>query len=244
MKSTKLIITIVLSISIIITSCTINEDCITGNGTIITEIISVPQFSGIIAYGGDNVTISQGDVQEVQVTGYPNIINRLKRNVNGNIWKIVLEDGCYRNSDLNINIIIPNFEQIELLGSGNIIVNDFTNQQDLNLEILGSGDIVLNANQGSENVFINIEGSGNVIGHSDFIGLNNLEIDIIGSGSYNGFPIKTDNCLINIEGSGNCNVYVNNNLDVNIHGSGNVNYKGIPTITQNITGSGTMNNAN
>jgi hypothetical protein len=244
MKTQKLKTIAILLISILITSCSNNDDCTVGSGTIVTETISINTFSGIITSGLDNVNITQSDVQEVTVTGYQNIINRVKRSVNNGIWNIELEDGCYKNSDLAFDIKVPNMNLLQLEGSGNIVLNDFINQGPLSLNIEGSGNIDLYANQGTELLDIVISGTGKVQGFSNFENLENLNIEIYGAGTCNLFPIETNNCRIDIEGSSVCNVFVNDYLDVDIEGSGTINYKGYPTINQSINGSGSINDAN
>jgi len=226
------------------TACSNDDDCTIGNGSITTQTISLATFSGIESSGADTIIISQGDVQKITVTGYSNIISLLKRQVSNNVWKAELEDGCYKNSDLEINITVPNMNYIKQNGSGNIQINDFINQQNMTIDLNGSGNLELNANQGTVNLDIQIAGSGSITGLSYFEDLEDLSITIYGSGSCNLFPLETDNCIIDIEGSGNCNVYVNENLNVFIDGSGIINYKGNPSISQTINGSGSINDAN
>lgn len=244
MKIFKTKFTVLLFSIIMYSSCSTDDDCITGQGAITTETIELSSFSGVISSGSDTVIISQAATQEVTVTGHPNIINRLKRSVGNGIWKAELEDGCYKNSDLTINIKVPNMNYIKLAGSGSAMINDFINQQDLKIIIEGSGSVELNENQGTHNLDITIEGSGNVTGLGNFEDLENLDIGIFGSGYFDGFQIETNACKIFTEGSGYCNVYVQDFLDVTIEGSTEINYKGNPAITSDIEGSGTINNAN
>ena len=225
-------------------SCSDDNLCITGNGLIRTQEIAIADFTGIKTYGNDHVIISQGTSQKVEVTGHSNIINKLKTVVRNGVWEIELENNCYKNADLTINITIPNLHAISLIGSGDVLVNDFINQENLSIDLIGSGNIELNENEGTENLVITIEGSGFIKGNADFLDLKKLDIDIIGSCDYEGFPIITDECNIRIEGSGNCDIFVRNKLDVTIVASGNVRYKGNPEITVSITGSGELQDAN
>src|SRR5210317_1429668 len=207
----KNLLTIALMLSIIFatSSCSTDNDCITGSGSVITQTIQLESFSGIQSSGSDSVIISQGDVQEVTVTGHSNIISMLKRNVSNDIWKAELEDGCYNNSDLEINIKVANMDYVKLAGSGNAVINDFINQQDMKIIIEGSAYVELNNNQGAENLDITIDGSGYIVGNGNFENLENLDIQIFGSGYYDAFSIDTNSCIIYTEGTGYCNIYVN-----------------------------------
>ncbi len=244
MKALKVSYLVIVILSILVVSCEKENICISGQGAITTQTLSIADFSGIDLAGASNVTIHQGTTQEVKATGHLNIINRLKTNVSENVWKIQLEDGCYENYELSFEITVPNIEDLKLSGSGNIVMNDFENQGNLDVEISGSGNIKINKFGGAEVLAVEISGSGQVLGNDDFENLKTLTLAISGSGNYSGFSIQTDDCIVDISGSGNCNVFARNNLDVTISGSGSVFYKGNPQITSNITGSGSIIDAN
>ena len=244
MKPIKIKNIVMLLSCIVITSCTTDEDCIVGNGILITETIPLASFSGIISSGTDNIIITQSNTQEVTVIGHRNIINKLKRGVSNGVWTAELQDGCYQNSQLEINIKVPEMNYVRLVGSGSLVVNDFISQEFMEVILEGSGSIDLYANQGAERLDVFIEGSGNITGFENFEDINYLDIEIYGSGNFNAFPIQSKSCEIYIEGSGNCNVYVEDYLEVDIEGSSIINYKGYPTISSHIDGSGSLHDAN
>lgn len=259
-----------LTMLLFFTSCQkdnniINANCIQGEGTVTTEILPINSFNKIDLAFASNVTVSQGATQEVSVTGHPNIIALLKRDVVNGLFVLQLEDGCYNNYHLSVDITIPNIEQVKLSGSGNIIVSSFTNQNDLILDLTGSGDMTIHDFEGSENLKIDLAGSGNITTHgfegtdvldinlagsgditanSNTMNLTTFTLLLTGSGNYNGFPLSIDDCVVSLSGSGNAELTASHTLSVIIGGSGNVSYKGTPTITQNITGSGSLINAN
>lgn len=86
-------------------------------------------------------------------------------------------------------------------------------------------------------------GSGNVT-VSDAFPADHMEVSLMGSGSFYGFPLAASTCQVDIIGSGICEITVQNELDVVIEGSGNVYYKGSPLIHEDITGSGRVVDAN
>jgi hypothetical protein len=259
-----------LTMLLFFTSCQkdnnlINANCIQGEGSVTTEILSINSFNKIDLAFASNVTVSQGATQEVSVTGHPNIIALLKRDVVNGLFVLQLEDGCYNNYHLSVDITIPNIEQVKLSGSGNIMVSSFTNQNDLILDLTGSGDMTIHDFEGSENLRIDLAGSGNITTHgfegteildinlagsgnitanSNTTSLTTFTLNLGGSGNYNGFPLSADDCTVSLSGSGNISLTASNTLGVTLGGSGNVYYKGTPTITQNIGGSGSLINAN
>ena len=198
--------------------------CINGSGSQNTITFQVDPFTGINIVGTADVHIRYDTTQSITVSGHQNILNELQNDVLGNTWQIELNnDHCYRNYNLTVDIEIPVLEKLGISGSGDIDVYHFPNMPQLDVTIDGSGEVsIMDA---IENV-------------------DELNLNIVGSGEYNGFLLKSDTCIINLNGSGNCETYVNDLLDVTISGSGSVKYKGSPTIQSNISGSGEIIDAN
>jgi hypothetical protein len=237
LKMKKIIISLTL-LTLIVSSCTLDELFISGEGAIVTQEITLDDFKGIKSLGSSTVIISKGAVQKVEVTGHANIIERVKRNVTNEVWTIELENGNYRNSNLTYKITLPILNKAIIEGSGEIIINDFESSENVTLKIMGSGNIETNSNIGCENLNVIIEGSGNLSAKKDFLNLNKLSVDIYGSGSYFGFENKTSECDIYVDGSGDCNIFASEQLNVKIKGSGDIRYKGQPAINSDISGSG------
>lgn len=86
-------------------------------------------------------------------------------------------------------------------------------------------------------------GSGNVTVANPFP-VDQMEVSILGSGSFFGFALSASTCQVDIIGSGECEISVSSDLDVVIEGSGNVYYKGSPLIHEDISGSGRVVDAN
>lgn len=233
------------AININISNCTGNSNqIIKGEGAIVTSTLTLSNFTGIDLSFANNVTISQGATQKVEATGHANIISRIKTTVANNFWEINLEDGCYQDYELSINITIPSLDKIHLSGSGDIVVNDFINQSDLEAKLNGSGQITVNGFEGTENFAVELSGSGDINGNKNISTLKKVNVTLTGSGNYNGFSIDGKDATVVLSGSGNCALTASSTLNATLSGSGNISYKGTPTITQSITGSGKLVNAN
>ena len=199
MKKSSFIIVAIAIAGLFTQSCT--KDRIEGMGEIDTVILHIEPFTGFAQEGASNVHITYGEIQEVKVTGHPNIISRIETDVINGVWIMELEDGNYSDYELTYYLTLPALDEVSSLGSGNIYVTQFIDQSD-------------------------------------------LEINLYGSGSFMGFPLKVADCRIRIEGSGECEVNVTEKLDVGIKGSGNIYYKGHPSIRTDIKGSGTLISSN
>ncbi len=245
MKLINLSAVIVIIIVVLSTSCRKDFMCTDGSGGIITNTLNVSDFTGIDLSIASDVIITQGEDFIVKATGHSNVVNKIDTRVSNNTWEIEFEDhDCYHNYDLTIYITVPDIHAVSVCGSGDVLINDFIDQNDLVLDVSGSGNIDFNTFEGAQYISASISGSGTIRGNKEIDSLNELDIRISGSGSFKGYPVITDDCDIKISGSGDCYVHVENNLVVNIVGSGNVFYLGTPSINSNISGSGSLVNAN
>lgn len=223
MKSIKLSLIALILTCIFMSSCEKEKLCTNGEGPVVTQTLNVADFSAIDLAGASNVTITEGEIQEVKAIGQANIISRVKTDVSGGKWKIDMEKGCYEDYELTIAITTPKIEGVKISGHGDVSIYGFENVTVLE---------------------VSISGNGNVIANEAFPGLQKLDISISGSGEVLGFPMVAKECEINVPGTGKIEVSVTEKLNVNISGSAKVYYKGSCTITQKITGSGEIINAN
>ena len=220
------------------------SNCIKGEGTVTTQTLSISEFNGVNLAFSSNVTIKKGATQEVKATGHPNIIDKISTQVSNSFWEIYLDNGCYVDYELSIEITVPDINRLEISGSGNINVNSFINQNDLDITLIGSGNMTLNDFEGISTLDITLSGSGNFSANSDITSLSTVILNNSGSGTYSGFAISSTDFTVNSTGSGNCKITAISTLNATLSGSGDVSNKGTPNITQNITGSGSLIDAN
>ena len=221
-----------------------NKDtCIHGDGPIVAKEVDIELFSALDLNGSLNIVLIQGNEQKVIAKGQENIISYLSTEVDEGNWTIKMQQGCYNDYELTLEITTPSLEEFGTSGTGNIqLTNNFEGIENINVFNSGSGQIFGNDSLYISNLlFVTISGSGG-------ISLNgiceNQNISVSGSGSYNSYGLASTNCVISLPGSGDCYVNVNSSLDVFISGSGNVYYTGDPDITSTITGSGQLINEN
>jgi len=195
MKVKNIIIASILLSTVISQSCTKEYQRIEGQGSITTETLYLQEFSGIAAAGADNVFISYGPEQKVEVTGHPNIISRIQTDVNNGIWQMELERGTYGKYELTYYITLPSIDKISYSGSGNVSVNSSMETDYLELSLLGSCNFK-GFSMSADYCQVDISGSGNC----EISAMKSLDVSIDGSGSvfYKGTPSIKDH----ISGSG------------------------------------------
>jgi len=217
---------------------------IKGEGEPITKILTLENFNSLKIVGSDDVIVKQGDQQEVKVIGHSNIIDKIELKVKNGVWKIQLQKGDYAEYKLKFYITLPEIKSVDLIGSANVTLSDFNESKNISLKLISSGDILLNSFNGVDNLNVDIVGSGNVKANSEYSLIHKMDINITGSGNFNGGNLKVENCEVSITGSGNASVEVVQKLTAKIAGSGNVYYKGQAEIVKEISGSGVVEDRN
>lgn len=206
-------------ISVILAFMSCSKQHISGNGTTITEIRNVNNFTTITASGNTSIYINQGTIFKVAVKGYGNLLPYYETKlVNTTLLLGYQQDVNIKNDNTEVFITLPVLNGLSLYGSGNITsTGAFDGNTDFNVVVSGSGNIHF--------------GSGTA---------QNFYSKVDGSGSIYMLNMVTNKAEVTITGSGNTEITATNQLIVKINGSGKVYYKGNPVITSSITGSGTV----
>lgn len=240
MKTTKIILGAALFLGTL-TSCE-DDDwfCIEGNGDIDSEYRSVTSFSKVELDFDAEVYLSQGPNREVKIVASDNLFDYIETDVKGSKLSLDVQGGrCIDedHGDVKIYITNPDFNALEISGSGEMKNLTPLVLNDLEIDINGSGDIDLDGLD-LDDYEIKVSGSGEVT----LSGSNADEgdIDVSGSGDVDLSGLRTSDVTIDISGSGNVEVDVVNQLNADITGSGDVKYSGSPVVNTNITGSGSI----
>jgi hypothetical protein len=242
MKNLKFLLVLPLLGALIFTSCNKDDECTEGD--VVSQVISLKEFTGIKVENSANVYVKQGDFQEIKVTSYQAVIDKLNKDVNDDIWVIDVKSDCDNFDKLDIVITVPNLDLAIVDGSGDIDINNFDSIGNLKVEVEGSGDVELNSVKGLNKLDIIADGSGNVYGGQEKVNVNELNIELDGSGNVEVYLLQAKICKVVSDGSGNCYVSVEDTLDVTIKGSGDVYYKGYPVMSVDVSGSGNLIDAN
>jgi len=104
------------------------------------------------------------------------------------------------------------------------------------LSLAGSGDIITKtAFNDLDNLKMDIAGSGTIEVKGS---ANSASVDIAGSGDVKAADLEAKSVEVSIAGSGDCYIHAVDMLKVSVAGSGDVHYKGRPRVKTSIAGSG------
>jgi hypothetical protein len=215
------------------------DDCIKGDGKIITKYIKVGDVSIIKLFGDANIILIPDSTDSIKIVGESNVLEAYEFKESGKTLKIKSDRCIFSHETVNITIPVRLVEELALNGSGNFTSTGPLRAMDLELALNGSGNFDLNVQ--ADNVFSKINGSGNVTLKGS---TKNQRTTINGSGNLEALECPTGSVSITINGSGDCKVMATSALKVVIRGSGNVYYKGTPDVSTEVKGSGGVEKLN
>ena len=189
------------------------KDVIRGNGAVGTRTLTLPAFHSVEAHYDIDAAITCGTGQQVNVSGYENLLDILDFTVIDGVLKLKFNTqyNTIRNSNIRAAI-----QKATIHGSGDIQVSGFDLPgQDFNARIHGSGDVE--------------------VGNSHF---NKAILDMYGSGEIRAQGLLCTEAIANVHGSGHTYITPATRLQANIFGSGNVYYWGSPQVEIQQSGSG------
>ena len=223
-------------ITLAFSSC--KKECLhaKGKGDIVSKEVSLESFNQISNTLSIPVYVTQGDTQKVTVHGYGNIIDLVSLKVKDGFLVISLTTLCgsVNDSNLWIEITIPQATALHLSGSGSIEVQGSLLTETMELKCSGSGNITASI-EASSSLSAHISGSGNIF----LSGTTSSEdFRVSGSGNIRSFALISEHADVHISGSGNVDAFVNEHLNATISGSGTIRYKGNASATSSISGSG------
>lgn len=231
----KMIFVFILS-TILFTACEKNDP-------ISTQTLTLDPYTGVSVQRNIKVTIRYGTTPEVRLTGSTNFLDRMDLRVENNTLIIRRDEGTYIDFNVEVLVIVPTLNFVELTSSNNIDISAFTLSEDLTLRVTNSGNINTGyLNLSANRLNIEITGDGNISTRGKAA---QSDILITGSGDYDGYEMIVDDSDVHINDSGNAKVNVLSELRAFINSTGNVYYKGQPNISQNNSnGAGMVIDAN
>lgn len=197
----------------------------------------VSSFKSLSLSISADVYITQGSKTEVILEGDPKTLEHIETKVSQGNLKIKYDSWrSNRYKKVKIYVTSPNWEGVNVSGSGNVVSKSAIKSDEFTMTLSGSGRISIE-NLSANELEARISGSGDI----DVAGpkkAGSLEISISGSGDYDGIDLAVDKVDIRISGSGSARVFAESELKASVSGSGDIYYKGNALIDARISGSG------
>ncbi|HEY1044668.1 MAG TPA: DUF2807 domain-containing protein [Telluria sp.] len=204
--------------------------------------------------GPISMTVRRGDTPALTVRAEQRLLSNIATDQEGSSMRIGVSGMLlYHRSRIEVELVVPALEQLEVSGSGNHNVNGFGGER---IEIIkhGSGKLVFNGrfrelvasaydsgaaeiNAGTpEKVSLEMIGSGKVT----VVGsCRTLRAEHTGSGELDAQHLAADDVVLEQNGSGRATVFARNSAVLTLSGSGDVEVHGNPdqrTVSRNGSG--------
>jgi len=192
-------------------------------------------FTGIGFGVAGTLVLQQGNNFSVVLEGDEDYLEEIATTVKND--KLIISHDrwmSFGNKKVTIYVTMPEIEELNVSGSGNIIAEKSIRAEELGLAVSGSGNIKMD-NLNAESIECRISGSGSLEldGSAEECGLT-----ISGSGKYRGEGFRLKTMDVSISGSGTCRTMVEEDLEARVSGSGDIYYSGSPNVDARVSGSG------
>ena len=233
------LITGLLSV-LMLASCNIGNEQITGNGNIRSEERTVSSFDEVEVDGALDVYISQGDMKPVRIEGDENLIQYIEIVEEGDRIKLRTRDNVNLNftEDVKVYITAPEYRSLDVGGASKITGKTaIDNNQNLSLKLSGASEVTIDVD--APEIQSDLSGSStlNVKGKT-----KEFNLETSGASKARCFNLLSENTFAHVSGASNAEVYASVKLDAQVSGAGNVKHKGnAKNIKQEVSGAGSMN---
>ncbi len=233
-----------------------------GDGDVRTELREVPPAEGVVLEGAIDVTVTASDRTTVEVTCDANLLPYIATEVvDGALWVRTTHDGLPVNLDPTgpcaVAVGLPQLQvvrlvgsglievlgqgsvllgELELTGSGEVVVAPTIAGARLDVALSGSGDLTLAAVEVAS-VDVALSGSGDVtVGQG---AADTLDLALTGSGDAGLGQLVTRDVRVVLSGSGDAAVHATESIEAVLTGSGDLAIAGDPGRRDvDVTGSG------
>lgn len=197
------------------TSC--EKVSIYGQGNTITVQKNLPAFHSVEAFGDIRVRIVQDNQQELNMTGFENLLAVTETEVINGVLRIKFSDEIRNviNSNVVADIKIPVVKAGTMHGNGDMQISNVSDGDSLSLRVNGNAHITVQSSVYRASV-----------------------MDVNGNGKINARDMQTTNADIAIHGNGDIALKCSDNLKARIYGNGIVRYSGSPVLDVQISGNG------
>lgn len=190
-----------------------------------TETRTPGHFTKVHSGGSWEVILEEGNSEEIRIEAKGVELSKVKTEIDGDVLKLGLENGNYRNVDLTFYVTYKSLEGVKCSGSGEIDIKSDVIADDFYITLSGSGDVYME-NLRVDDLEASISGSAKIKIQGGAIG--NAEIKQSGSGDFEAEDLAIQDLEVSKSGSGDTFVGDLGEISVRSSGSGDIVYSGSP----------------
>lgn len=169
--------------------------------------------------------LEKGNTEKIWIEAKGVDLSKVRTEIDGDVLKLGLEPGNYRNVSLKFHVTYRDLEGIKCSGSGKILVKSDVRADEFYVSLSGSGDILMKRLIAGELEAV-LSGSAKLSIESGEV--EEAEIKQSGSGDFDAESVDIGKLEVSKSGSGNISVGDLGEVSVQSSGSGDLVYSGSP----------------
>jgi phage shock protein PspC (stress-responsive transcriptional regulator) len=191
----------------------------------------VGSFTGLQVGDDFIVNIQQGDSSYVKLVGEEAYVEEVEIENDGGLLKIGFDQDLYvgrkKNRGIEVNVQIPNLEEVHLSGVSKGYLNDIE-VDNLKMELSGVS-VAEGALTVTDNLEVELKGGSKLVleGKGNYVNAH-----LSGGSILNSLYFEAEQVIVDADGASSAKVFAGNSLEASSDGSSEIQYRGEPARTQ------------
>ena len=234
MKSKQILIYgIIVTISLLLSSCWMMGPSVKGNGKVTEEVRQVKDFDQIKVSRGMNVYITQGSPAKVVVITDNNLHGLIKTEVEGGVLKVYSNGNIRRAEEKKVMVTVEKLTGVEVTTGSNVYSQNQVMAQEMKLSANSGANITMDVN--AQSLKAECSSGSNII----LSGLaKKAELEASTGANLKGQQLKVGHCKMRASSGANVSTSVTEQLEAKASSGGNIVYYGQPASTEIESSSG------
>ncbi len=202
-------------------------DTVTGNGDIVTNDRSVPEFTGIKVGSGIDVFITRGDDQKVKVEADENLQDYIRTEVEDRVLRIYTDKSIRMAKSKKVHITCKTLNKIDVSSAGDVTGLSRFQADEIDIELSSAGDLKFEIDAGKIDISLSSAGNAELKGTT-----GTLKAQLSSAGDLNAFEMEARVADVSVSSAGNARVFVTEEASFKSSSAGSIYYKGEPRIKE------------
>lgn len=213
----------ITTLSLVVCSCQYLEEFERGNGEIVTERRTVPDFNELKIGGNFEILLKKGDQSYVRINTDENLLAFIDTEVHGGVLEITQQKKLISKKKIKLIVNYVNLDELRAMGATLIKNEGYLDSEDLKIRMDGAGIIDLKIQCDDLEVVVSGAGILKLAGE-----VQTQDLNLTGAGKLEAFDLESTSCTISVGGIGGAEIFVTEKLDAKIEGIGGIEYVGDP----------------
>lgn len=211
-----------------------------------TKKIRVGNFQSLEVGHDFDVQIIKGNVCSISASGYPEDLEKLDVQLEGNTLKFDLDASWswlsfnHNHKKIKLLITMPRMKSAEFSGASHVNLHGFNDEEQMNITVSGASHLVGESIQ-ADKLVLELSGAS----HAKLSGrIAKLDLEISGASHLNAEELLSRDADIEASGASHAQVNIQKSLQVEASGASKVEYRGNPmNLTKDVSGASAVRRA-